>query len=99
METRNISISKDTAERMIASGDEFQKQLALSAWKELAEKKMPTCFEEIEMDGRYYYVDACSNVQDESLSKMRLAHTNTFKHKSQAEANKIFGALIQARDI
>ena len=46
METRNLKISKETANRWYNGSDEELKQLALQTFPELAEKELPKTWEE-----------------------------------------------------
>jgi hypothetical protein len=50
METRNLKISKETANRWYNGSDEELKQLALQTFPELAEKELPKSWEELGED-------------------------------------------------
>lgn len=93
METRNVKISLETAQRWYNSTDNELKELAVQTYPELAKKELPKSWEELEkIDG--YYLDTFSHTHDiktitENKSK------NTFATKEQAEASIAMAQLSQ----
>jgi hypothetical protein len=96
METRNLKISKETANRWYNGNDEELKQLALQTFPELAEKELPKSWEELgEIDG--WYVDTYSEVIDMNSVETKREYdcTNLFATKEQAEASIALAQLSQ----
>jgi hypothetical protein len=94
METRNLKISKETANRWYKGNDEELKQLALQTFPELAEKELPKSWEELEeIDG--YYINSNTVRGKGSTFPAYDCNKNIFATKEQAEASIALAQLSQ----
>ena len=94
METRNLKISKETANRWYNGSDEELKQLALQTFPELAEKELPKSWEELE-DVSGYYIDDNSKIEFRRNHITHKSNRNIFATKEQAEASIALAQLSQ----
>ena len=94
METRNLKISKETANRWYNGSDTELKQLALQTFPELKEKELPKSWEELgEIEG--YFVTSCSKVLPMWSFHRDEDDKNVFVTKEQAEASIALAQLSQ----
>jgi translation initiation factor 2 beta subunit (eIF-2beta)/eIF-5 len=94
METRNLKISKEIANRWYNGNDEELKQLALQTFPELAEKELPKSWEELgEIDG-YYVTSGCKVLSTCNFHRDE-DDKNVFATKEQAEASIALAQLSQ----
>jgi hypothetical protein len=94
METRNLKISKETANRWYNGNDTELKQLALQTFPELGEKELPKSWEELEgVSG--YYIDDNSKIEFRRNHITHKSNRNIFSTKEQAEASIALAQLSQ----
>ena len=94
METRNLKISKETANRWYNGSDTELKQLALQTFPELGEKELPKSWDELgEIEG--YFVTRCSKVLPMWSFHRDEDDKNVFATKEQAEASIALAQLSQ----
>jgi hypothetical protein len=93
METRNVKISLETAQRWYNSTDNELKELAVQTYPEIAKKELPKSWEELkEIKG--YRTDKLAKVYKfPDLSNNKSA--NIFATKEQAEASIAMAQLSQ----
>jgi hypothetical protein len=93
METRNLKISKETANRWYNGSDTELKQLALQTFPELAEKELPKSWGDLkEIEG--FYTNGDSNIfSTRGCTKKR--NRKLFATKEQAEASIALAQLSQ----
>jgi hypothetical protein len=94
METRNLKISKETANRWYNGNDTELKQLALQTFPELEEKELPKSWEELEeIDG--YYTNSNAVHGKGFTFPAHDCNKNIFATKEQAEASIAIAQLSQ----
>jgi hypothetical protein len=93
METRNLKISKETANRWYNGNDTELKQLALQTFPELAEKELPKSWGDLkEIEG--FYTNGDSNIfSTRGCTKKR--NRKLFATREQAEASIALAQLSQ----
>jgi hypothetical protein len=94
METRNLKISKETANRWYNGSDTELKQLALQTFPELAEKELPKSFSEIK-NKKGWYVDMNERIIESENLKDEKGFRHIFATKEQAEASIALAQLSQ----
>ena len=96
METRNLKISKETANRWYNGSDTELKQLALQTFPELAEKELPKSWEELG-DVSGYWVNGFDKTEKVTqLDVKTRLHTNqVFATREQAKASIALAQLSQ----
>ncbi len=94
METRNVKISLETATRWYNGTDKELKELALQTFPELAKKKLPKSWEELEeLNG--FYVDARLKII--KVGKFNTSYEdnqNIFATQNQAKSHVIAAAKL-----
>jgi hypothetical protein len=94
METRNVKISLETAQRWHNSTNNELKELAVQTYPEIAKKELPKSWEDLDkIDG--YYVSNQSNVFNVKINEIQNAERNIFATKEQAEASLAMAQLSQ----
>jgi len=98
METRNVKISLETAQRWCNGTDNELKQLAVQTYPELAKKELPESWAELnEITG--YYVGGESEVfqvfGNKNFCNSFKQNRNVFATKEQAEASIAMAQLSQ----
>jgi hypothetical protein len=93
METRNVKISLETAQRWYNGTDNELKELAVQTYPELSKKELPKSWLDLgNING--YYLDAFSQTHD-IKTKTEETAKNTFTTKEQAEASVAMAQLSQ----
>jgi hypothetical protein len=98
METRNVKISIETAQRWYNSTDNELKELALTTYPEIAKKELPKSWSELENIKGYYVAgrDSTARYADTTTDK---DNKNIFATKEQAEASIALAQLSQLREV
>jgi len=94
METRNVKISLETAQRWYNGTDNELKELAVQTYPELAKKEIPKSWEELENIEGYYVSNSCY-VFNAKINKIQNSERNIFATKEQAEASIAMAQLSQ----
>jgi hypothetical protein len=93
MQTRNVKISLETAQRWYNGTDNELKELAVQTYPEIAKKELPKSWEELQkIDG--YYIGAMTSIVIKQ-SKTILENKNIFATKEQAEVSIAMAQLSQ----
>lgn len=94
METRNVKISLETAQRWYNGTDNELKELAVQTYPEIAKKELPKSWEELQkIDG--YYVQGRDSTAGHTDQYTNLQSRNIFATKEQAEASIAMAQLSQ----
>jgi hypothetical protein len=94
METRNVKISLETAQRWYNGNDNELKQLAVQTYPEVAKKELPKSWEQLKsIEG--YFVERWSKVEVVVHALCKETEKNIFATKEQAEASIAMAQLSQ----
>jgi hypothetical protein len=94
METRNVKISLETAQRWYNGTENELKELAVQAYPEVAKKELPKCWWELKsIEG--YFVERWSKVEEVFPTLCKETEKNIFATKEQAEASIAMAQLSQ----
>jgi hypothetical protein len=101
METRNVKISLETAQRWHNGTDNELKELAVQTYPELSKKELPKSWEELcQFEGCYVFSDTVVTSVDDAGYCIPLAkNKNVFATKEQAEASIALAQLSQLREV
>jgi hypothetical protein len=94
METRNVKISLETAQRWYNGTDNELKELAVQTYPEVAKKELPKSWEDLETI-KGYFVERWSKVEDVESTFCKETEKNIFATKEQAEASIAMAQLSQ----
>lgn len=99
METRNIKINLETAERWYNGTDKELKELAVQTYPELAKKELPKSWEELGEFSGYYVTTSLDIIGANKYHTTYKDNKNIFATKEQAEASIALAQLSQLREI
>jgi hypothetical protein len=97
METRNVKISIQTANRWYNGTDKELKELAVQTYPELAKKELPKSWEELERIKGFVVENNCYIGSSNTISS--ITNRNVFATKEQAEACIALAQLSQLREV
>ena len=95
METRNVKISLETAQRWYNGTDDELKQLALQTYPEIAKKELPKSWEELKKISGYYHPSPFIKIQRVYKSENSLENHNVFATENQAKSVLAMAKLSQ----
>jgi hypothetical protein len=99
METRNIKISLETAERWFNGTDKELQELAGQTYPELSKKQLPKSWEEIGEISGYYVTNSLDIIGENKYHTTYKDNKNIFATKEQAEASIALAQLSQLREV
>jgi hypothetical protein len=94
METRNVKISLETAQRWYNGTDDELKELALQTYPEIAKKTLPKSWEELEVI-KGCYVSSFSKILDPIDNSVLSLNYKVFKTENQAKSTLAMAKLSQ----
>ena len=94
METRNVKISLETAQRWYNDYNHELKELAVQTYPEVAKKELPKSWGKLESIPGWYVTNS-SNIEENRYINTEEANKNVFATKEQAEASIAMAQLSQ----